>query len=188
MRHANQMPVVGTRQRRSAGREDDVVGMAVEAGEARTPRRAFGAGQRGQPGVAAPHLAGVGRVGETCHPGAVVRRGNGHHPLHPRVGLRGIGLRRQPGTHRQPAHAVRHQQRWPTGLPGQRCHGGLDCRHPVVDAAEHRLHRQSPAWHAPRTQLPQPGRPQTAVAAVTVQQEHGGAAVGSGTRPSARLG
>jgi len=174
MRMAAQVAVVGAGQRGGGGREDDVVAVPPEAGEAPIALRRLRGGQLQQPGALPAHLLRVGREAEASQPGAVVRRAHGHHAMHTLIGV----VVAQPGAHGQPAHAVRHQQRRPAGGLCHALHGRFDQRRIVIDRTEHRFQIDGDAGNAGGLQPRPPGVPKAAVADEAVHQ-HQPAAVRS---------
>jgi len=176
VRMAAQVAVVRAGQRGRRGREDDVVAVAVETGEAAVACRRLALRQRLQPRAAAAHLLRVRRQAEARQPGAAVRRADRHHAVHARIAV----VRAHPGADRQPAHAVADQQRAPAGGPRHAPHRILDQRHVGVDRAEDRLQVQRDAGHALRDQPRPPGVPEAAVADEAVYQDQAAPAAGIG--------
>ena len=106
----------------------------------------------------------------------MVRRADGDDAVHARI----AAAVAQPGANRQPAHAVRHQQRRLPGGCGQTLHRGFDQRRVVVDAAEHRLQVQRDAGHTALAQWRPPAVPDAAVADEAMHQEQPATALGVG--------
>jgi len=154
VRHAVQVAVVRAGQGRGAGREHDVVGVGIPAQERRTGLTSLARGQRPQPVAPDLHLPTVGDMAELRQPGAVVRCADGHHAAYA-IGRARRG--RQPGSGREPAHAVTDQQRGPAGEPLGPAHRVVDQRHIVVDGTEHRLQIDRRPGQATALQRTQPG-------------------------------
>ena len=89
-------------------------------------------------------------------------------------------LRVEPGTQRQPAHAVPDNDRRQPGCRLDAPHCFVDGRRVGVDRAEHRLQAQRHERHAEPAQVMHPGIPQCAVADEAVHQHHTASAAQSG--------
>ena len=118
------------------------------------------------------HLAAIVAVAKTRQPRAPVRGADGHHMMDTRVGLHAF----EPGPRHQTAHAVTdHERRLPGGV-GDAPNRVFKQRYIVVNRAKKRLQVDRHKSMAAALQLPEPRRPQAAIAEKPVDKDHATAA------------